>query len=67
MPRPKKEEYFKEIVPRWVIRTLKENGNCYVNHRLGLTMEELSYVVGFNLSMRQLQDGKGWVIERVVK
>ena len=69
--RPKKKvihiEYFKELIPRWVMKTLKENGNCYIRHRMNLTMEELSYVIGFPVKKRRTSDGIGWVLERVVE
>ena len=51
-------------IPKWIIKTLQEHGNCYVA-KLGVKLSYLENACGFNLKMRSATSCEGYIIERV--
>lgn len=53
-----------ELVPSWVIRNLKQYGNCYVSRPISFLMEDLDRVLDFDIKVTVV-DAAGLLIERV--
>lgn len=57
------EKYLKEIVvepPRrsnWILRNLREHGNCYIREKSSVDVEQLSLMLGKEITVRQEVDG----------
>lgn len=58
-----KEVEMVDGVPLWVINTLKNHDNCYVND-IDKTVYELSEILGFKVEITPAQKG-GYIISKV--
>ena len=56
-------------VPRWIIKNLNEQGNCYVKTSVIISIEyftrQIQKEVDFEISYRETTDNDGYIIEKV--
>jgi len=49
-------------LPLWVVRTIKEHGNCALGKKITFNLKKLESTVGFEINAKQDRDG--WILER---